>query len=136
MVRNNAPGIRRQVPISSQSSRKTKCILGSLVLALFALVTWRSEAALNSAIISKGSEITVNTAAAPNSAHLAARRVLAQAAATVATDKSDYAPGSTVTVTGSGWASGETVTLTFAESPNNDGPHVLSTVADSSGNIH
>src|SRR5262249_11838625 len=98
-------------------------------------VTWRTEAARTSALTTTGNAGEVNPTAAPNPRHLASRRLLAQAAATVATDKSDYSPGSTVTVTGSGWTPGETVVLTFAENPNNDGPHVLSTVADSSGNI-
>src|SRR5215831_14298302 len=135
MSSNNAPGIRNRIPIASQS-RKTKCILGGLVVALFTFVTWRTEAARTSALTATGSAVKVNPTAAPNITHLAPRRLLAQAAPTVATDKSDYPPGSTVTVTGSGWAPGETVVLTFAESPDNDGPHVLSTVADSSGNIH
>src|SRR5262249_41534510 len=134
MSSNNAPGIRNRIPIASKS-RKTKCILGGLVVALLTFVTWRTEAARTSALTATGSAVKVNPTAAPNITHLAPRRLLAQAAPTVATDKSDYAPGSTVTVTGSGWAPGETVVLTFPENPNNDGPHILSTVADGSGNI-
>src|SRR5215831_7952811 len=130
----NAPGIQHRIPIASQSM-KTKCILGGLVVALFAFVSWRTEAALTSALTTTFSDSSVSIDAAPNF-HLTAHRLVAQTAATVATDKSDYPPGSTVTVTGSGWLPGETVVLTFVENPNNDGPHVLSTVADSSGNIN
>ena len=111
-----------------------KCTLGVVVAALLLAVTWSTTAARFSAWTTNSAVKLNAPAAAPKT--LMALHPLMQSAATVATDKSDYHPGETVTVTGSGWAAGETVTLSFAETPNLDGPHVLTTVASDQGNIN
>src|SRR5215471_6004558 len=107
-------------------------LAGALAALLLAL-TWSTMAARLSAVITSGNALS--STAAPRPGRLSRGR-RPQAAATVKTDASDYPPGSTVTVTGSGWQPGETVMLTFVENPQNDGPHVLTTAADPSGNIH
>ena len=119
-----------------RNRKALKCTLGVVVVALFLAVTWSVTAARISVRTTKGSASKTNLGAAA-SKKLPALRTLAQSSgnATVATNKSNYAPGSTVTVTGSGWAPGETVTLSFAETPEIDGPHVLTTVANNQGRI-
>src|SRR5262245_50108924 len=111
-----------------------KCTLGSALAALLLTIGWSTMAARSSALNHSGTAVKTNTAA-PKATRRLARGVQPQSTATVKTDVNSYPPGATVTVTGSGWQAGETVTLTFVEDPQNDGPHILYTVADGNGNI-